>query len=116
MKKAFRPGGLLVARDPDVAQLRRPFPRRGPADAFARNKKLGRGVNVIGYDPIWKHRGQGRFKAGHFREIRKAGFDHVRINLHPFRDNRGGQEGKLRDEYLRALDWAVERHSAMSSR
>src|SRR4051812_16106588 len=79
-----------------------------PADAFARNKKLGRGVNVIGYDPIWKHRGSGRFQAGHFREIRKAGFDHVRINLHPFRDNRGGQEGKLRDEYLRTLDWAVD--------
>src|SRR3954466_15065334 len=79
-----------------------------PADAFARNKKLGRGVNAIGYDPIWRHRESGRFQAEHFREIRKAGFDHVRINLHPFRDNRGGQEGKLRDEYLRTLDWAVD--------
>jgi endoglucanase len=77
-------------------------------DAFARNKKLGRGVNVIGYDPIWRHRERGRFKAEYFREIRKAGFDHVRINLHPFRDNRGGDEGKLRDEYLRTLDWAVD--------
>jgi endoglucanase len=77
-------------------------------DAFARNKKLGRGVNVIGYDPIWRHREQGRFKAEYFREIRKAGFDHVRINLHPFRDNRGGDEGKLRDEYLKTLDWALD--------
>src|SRR3954454_17148004 len=79
-----------------------------PADGFARNKELGRGDHLIGYDPIGKHRGSGRFQAGHFREIRKAGFDHVRINLHPFRDNRGGQEGKLRDEYLKKLDWAVD--------
>jgi endoglucanase len=78
------------------------------ADAITRNKKLGRGVNVLGYDPIWRHREQGRFKSEHFRAIRQAGFDHVRINLHPFRDDRGGEGGKVRDDWFKTLDWAVD--------
>ena len=79
----------------------------GNVDAFAVNQLLGRGVNVLGYDPIWRHREQGRFKAEHFQAIRQAGFHHVRINLHPFRDNRG-DGGKIRDDYLKTLDWAVD--------
>jgi len=81
--------------------------KTGDVDAVALNARLGRGVNVIGYDPIWRHREQGRFHAEHFRAIRQAGFSHVRINLHPFRDNRS-DGGKIRDEYLKTLDWAVD--------
>ena len=73
-------------------------------DAFAQNKRLGRGVNVLGYDPIWKDRNQGRFQAEHFRLIREAGFSHVRINLHPFRDC----GGTIKDSYFQTLDRAVE--------
>jgi len=36
------------------------------ADAFEQNKRLGRGVNIIGYDPVWKDRGRSRFQAEHF--------------------------------------------------
>ena len=79
----------------------------GAGDAFTVNSRLGRGVNVLGYDLIWRHREQGRFRAEHFRAIRQAGFSHVRINLHPFRDNRG-DGGKIRDDYLKTLDWAVD--------
>jgi endoglucanase len=78
-----------------------------PTDAFTENRRLGRGVNVLGYDPIWRHREQGRFKAEHFRAIRQAGFRHVRVNLHPFRDNRSSG-GKLRDQWVETLDWAVD--------
>ncbi len=81
--------------------------KSGADDAFTVNSRLGRGVNVLGYDPIWRHREQGRFRAEHFRAIRQAGFSHVRINLHPFRDNRG-EGGKLRDDYLKTLDWVVD--------
>lgn len=78
-----------------------------PADASAQNHRLGRGVNVLGYDPIWRNRDRGRFKAEFFKAIHDAGFQHVRINLHPFRDNpRDG--GKLRDDYLKTLDWALD--------
>ena len=66
-----------------------PAARAADADAFALNQRLGRGVNVLGYDEVWRHPERGRFKAEHFRAIRQAGFNHVRINLHPFRDNRG---------------------------
>ena len=26
----------------------------GAIDAFEQNRKLGRGVNILGYDPIWR--------------------------------------------------------------
>jgi endoglucanase len=53
-------------------------------DRFIHNQRLGRGVNIIGYDPIWKSRAEARIQARHFQLIRQAGFNHVRINLHPF--------------------------------
>ncbi len=81
--------------------------KSGAGDTFTVNSRLGRGVNVLGYDPIWRHREQGWFRAEHFRAIRQAGFSHVRINLHPFRDNRG-DAGKIRDDYLKTLDWVVD--------
>jgi len=79
-------------------------------DAFAQNKRLARGVNVIGYDPLWRDRSQARFREEFFSMIRQAGFQHVRINLHPFRDNPGADEkgAGLRPEYLDTLDWAVD--------
>ena len=55
------------------------------ADRFVQNKRLGRGVNILGYDPIWNDHDQARLKAGHFEKIREAGFDHVQINLFPFK-------------------------------
>src|SRR5438046_2229777 len=55
-----------------------------PADAFEQNRKLGRGVNIIGYDPIWRSREQARFKEKHFRLLKEAGFNSVRINLQVF--------------------------------
>ncbi len=91
---------------PRLAQAAAPQ-KSGAVDAVALNARLGRGVNVLGYDPIWRHREQGRFRAEHFRAIHQAGFGHVRINLHPFRDNRG-DGGKVRDDYLKTLDWAVD--------
>ena len=73
-------------------------------DAFEQNKRLGRGVNVLGYDPIWKDRSRGRFQAEHFRLIHEAGFTHVRINLHPFRDC----GTTITEPYFQTLDWAIE--------
>jgi hypothetical protein len=54
-------------------------------DAFTQNRRLGRGVNIIGYDPLWDSREQARMQDKHFRLISEAGFDHVRINMHPFK-------------------------------
>src|SRR3954453_11965569 len=44
-----------------------------------------RGVNVLGYDPYWTEIAKRRFQWRHFGEIRRAGFDFVRVNLQAFK-------------------------------
>ncbi|RPJ39834.1 MAG: glycoside hydrolase family 5 protein, partial [Chloroflexi bacterium] len=78
-----------------------------PIDPFTQNLRLGRGVNIIGYDPIWKSRSEGRMQAKHFRLIREAGFNHARINLHPFRFLGSAPEYSIQPTWLETLDWAV---------
>lgn len=78
------------------------------ADAFEQNRRLGRGVNIIGYDPIWRSRDQGRFQAKHFQLLKAAGFNSVRINLHAFRHMDQNQDWALRSSWFETLDWAVK--------
>ncbi|MBI5009146.1 MAG: glycoside hydrolase family 5 protein [Bacteroidia bacterium] len=76
-------------------------------NALDQNIKLGRGVNIIGYDKeLWKDHTTGRFKEKYFRMIKEAGFSNVRINLHPF--SHMDSEYKLNEEWLETLDWAVK--------
>lgn len=77
------------------------------ADAFAQNQRLGRAVNILGYDPIWRSRDQARFKAEYFPKLKAAGFDSVRINLHPFRYMDATNNWTLRSSWFETLDWAV---------
>ncbi|HWH47888.1 MAG TPA: glycoside hydrolase family 5 protein [Burkholderiales bacterium] len=60
----------------------------GPAAAeitpHAQVKAMGRGVNILGYDPIWRDPAQARFRLRHLVQIKQGGFDTVRINLHAF--------------------------------
>jgi len=58
-----------------------------PAEQVAQMK---RGVNIVGYDPLWHDASKARFQPKHFKIIKDGGFDHVRINLYAFRRmNRG---------------------------
>jgi endoglucanase len=75
---------------------------------IAQNKRLGRGVNILGYDPIWKDLQKARFQEQYFRLIKEAGFSHVRINLHPFRDAKFLADGVIAAEWFTTLDWAVQ--------
>jgi endoglucanase len=77
-------------------------------NAFTQNKKLGRGVNVLGYDPVWRNRSMARMRSEHFKLIRSAGFNSVRIALHPFRDKAIDGKNRLSEEWFETLDWAVE--------
>ena len=77
-------------------------------DAFSQNQRLGRGVNVLGYDPIWKDRQKAKFQEKYFRLIKEAGFNHVRVNLRPFRDAKLGADDKLSAAWLEMLDWVIE--------
>lgn len=61
-----------------------------------------RGVNVLGYDPYWKDVSKRRFQWRHFTEIRRAGFDFVRLNLQAFRFM--GANNRLDPAWLAKLD------------
>ena len=77
--------------------------------AFDQNKRLGRGVNIIGYDPGWESFDERRMREEHFRLIKEAGFSHVRIPLHPFSHMGEASSGyKIEAGWFRMLDWAVE--------
>lgn len=78
-----------------------------PPDAFALVKRLGRSVNILGYDPIWRSRDQARFKTEYFAKLKAAGFDSVRINLHAFRHMNPTNDWTLRPVWFETLDWAV---------
>src|SRR4249919_2208775 len=64
-----------------------------------------RGVNVLGYDPYWNEGGKRRFEWRHFTEIRKAGFDFVRVNLQAFRHM--DAHDRLEPQWLAKLDDVV---------
>lgn len=83
-------------------------------DAFKQNKRLGRGVNILGYDPIWRDRMKARMRNQHFKLIGEAGFNSVRIALHPFRDKAVDEQNRISREWFETLDWAVEQ--ALSNR
>jgi endoglucanase len=69
--------------------------------------KLGRGVNILGYDDaFWKDRTKGRFKESYFKMIKDAGFTSVRVNLYPF--SFMDKDNNLSGEWLGTLDWVVE--------
>src|SRR5579862_9579215 len=47
-------------------------------------QQMGRGVNVLGYDPIWQDPAKARFQPRLFKVIREGGFGTVRMNLQAF--------------------------------
>jgi len=70
--------------------------------------KMGRGVNIIGYDSaLWKDYTRGRFKEEYFKKIKDAGFSTIRINLFAF----SGMDSTytLNPKWLETLDWAVQK-------
>src|ERR1041385_5229402 len=83
------------------------FAQPASADAFSQNRKLGRGVNIIGYDPIWRATNQARFKEKHFRLLKEAGFNSVRINLHPFGRMSATNDYKIPESWFATADWAT---------
>ena len=76
-----------------------------PIDASAQNIEMRRGVNVLGYDPVWTDPAKGRFRPWHFKVIRDGGFDTVRIVLQSFAHMDG--DNRLDPEWLGTLDTMV---------
>lgn len=80
------------------------------SDGYAQwqNKRLGRGVNIIGYDDIWRDSSKARMKDKHFTLIKEAGFSNVRIVIMPFKFAKNNKDFKLAPSFFKTLDWAVE--------
>jgi endoglucanase len=80
--------------------------RSQPAPAAAAfESPFHRGVNVLGYDPYWSDSSKRRFEWRHFAEIRRGGFDFVRVNLQAFRHM--DKSNRLEPQWLAKLDDVV---------
>lgn len=77
-----------------------------PIDPFIQVKEMQRGVNIVGYDPIWKDFDQRRFKQAYFKLLRDGGFNTVRVNLQAFRHM--DSLNRLSPEWFKTLDWVVD--------
>jgi len=76
--------------------------------ANEQNKKIGRSINIIGYDhELWKDYTKGRFKEKYFKMIKEGGFSSVRVNLHPFKHMDSNY--RINPKWLETLDWVVKK-------
>ena len=94
--------GLFAAAGAATAQA--------PATSPEPTSALRRGMNVLGYDPIWTDPKKGRFEERHFGEIRKGGFDFVRVNLHGFKHM--DKDDRLSPAFLSRVDWIMKHATA----
>jgi endoglucanase len=76
------------------------------AAAFAAVHRMGRGVNILGYDGVWEGGENAPFRVRDFTLIREAGFGHVRINFFGFRYMDG--EDRIDPAVLARLDKVVD--------
>ena len=74
-----------------------------PADQVV---AMRRGVNIIGYDPLWQDFAKARFHERHFQLIHQGGFQTVRVNLQAFEHM--DAQNRLDPAWLKTLDWVVK--------
>src|ERR1700761_1825610 len=77
-----------------------------PLDAADQVHAMGRGINVLGYDPIWSDPLSARFRPAHFSAIARGGFQTVRFNLQAF--SHMDAAGRLDPKWLATLDRLVK--------
>lgn len=91
---------LLLGASALAAAAERPL---GAAEQVA---QMRRGVNIVGYDPLWQDAAKARFKPRHFQVIRQGGFDSVRIALMAFRFM--NEKNELPERWFATLDGLVQ--------
>lgn len=77
-----------------------------PLSAAEQVAQMTRGVNIVGYDPLWKDPAQARFQLRHMETIRRGGFDSVRIVLHSFPHM--DEQDRLPKQWFDTLDSLVK--------
>ncbi|MCA1413669.1 glycoside hydrolase family 5 protein [Bradyrhizobium sp. NBAIM20] len=81
-------------------------PAEAAGQAASAPPKLGRGINILGYDGIWEGGRNAPFRLDNLTAIRRAGFSHVRINFFGFKFM--DPENALDEIVLRRLDAVIE--------
>jgi endoglucanase len=74
--------------------------------AFAELARMGRGINILGYDGIWEGGKNAPFRSANLSMIREAGFSHVRVNFFGFKHM--DAENILDQAVLERLDAVIE--------
>jgi len=97
---------LKIARRPVLALVAFLCAWLAPVHAQEADPVLKRGVNIVGYDPIWTDPAQARFQPRHMQAIKDGGFDHVRMNLQAFAHM--DKDGQLPPAWLKTLDTLVD--------
>ena len=69
-------------------------------------REIGRGVNIVGYDPLWKDPAKARFQTRHMKVIREGGFDSVRMVLQAFQHM--DENDKLSEQWFATLNELVQ--------
>lgn len=87
-----------------------PTATAGQGPAWQTAAKLRRGVNIIGYDPLWSDPAKARFKTRHFAIIKQGGFDFVRVVLQSFKHM--DAQNRLDPQWLATLDRVVKETTA----
>jgi len=77
-----------------------------PLSAAEQVAQMKRGVNIVGYDPLWHDAAKARFKPRHFKIIKEGGFDTVRIVLGAFRFM--DEKYVMPEGWFRTLDGLVD--------
>lgn len=75
--------------------------------AFSQNRKMGRGLNILSADPVWKDPAGARMKDRHFALIKEAGYGNVRIAINPFKFATDQVDFVIDPKFFVTLDWAV---------
>jgi endoglucanase len=101
---ALRPA--LAADSPAPATTSTTSPGFTSLDPFEQIKKMGRGVNILGYDPIWRNFANARFKERHFQVIHDGGFQTVRVNLQAF--GYMNAQNQFPQQWWTTLDWVIK--------
>ncbi len=82
----------------------------GSGSAWRTAARLRRGVNILGYDPLWRDPAKARFQTRHFRIIKQGGFDFVRVVLQSFAHM--DAQNRLDPQWLATLDRVVKEATA----
>ena len=80
-------------------------PADEPLSPAEQVRQMGRGVNIVGYDPLWEDASKARFKARHFKIIKDGGFNNVRVNLYGFKQV--DELGVVNPKWFETLDALV---------